>query len=129
MASYNYACLKFENYVLGDKNLSGNRLPGVPKQQFTASLKYSFLGGWGTALQSQYIGNLYADDANQTRVEDYFLVNFRFWKSFEKISFFCGINNLLDKSYFDNIRINAFGKRYYEPAPMRNFHLGVTLNF
>ena len=128
MASYNYACLKFENYVLGDKNLSGNRLPGVPKQQFTASLKYSFLGGWGTALQSQYSGNLYADDANQTKVEDYFLVNFRFWKSLEKISFFCGINNLLDKTYFDNIRINAYGKRYYEPAPMRNFYLGITLS-
>lgn len=128
MASYNYASLKFDNYVLGDKNLSGNQLPGVPEQQFTASLEYNFLGGWGAALQSQYSGNLYADDANQTRVEDYFLVNFRFWKSLEKISFFCGINNLLDKTYFDNIRINAYGKRYYEPAPMRNFYLGITLS-
>ncbi len=128
MASYNYASIKFDNYVLGDKNLSGNQLPGVPEQQFTASLKYSFIGGWGTALQSQYSGNLYADDANQTMVEDYFLVNFRFWKSLEKISFFCGINNLLDKTYYDNIRINAYGKRYYEPAPMRNFYLGINLS-
>ena len=128
MASYNYASIKFDNYVLGDKNLSGNQLPGVPEQQFTASLKYSFIGGWGTAVQSQYTGNLYADDANQTMVEDYFLVNFRFWKSLEKISFFCGINNLLDKTYYDNIRINAYGKRYYEPAPMRNFYLGINLS-
>ena len=128
MASYNYASLKFDNYVLGDKNLGGNKLPGVPEQQFSASLEYNFLGGWGAALQSQYSGNLYADDANQTRVEDYFLVNFRFWKSLEKISFFCGINNLLDKTYFDNIRINAYGKRYYEPAPMRNFYLGITVS-
>ena len=126
MASYNYASLKFDNYVLGDKNLSGNLLPGAPEQQFTVSLEYNFLGGWGTALQSQYSGNLYADDANQTRVEDYLLVNFRFWKSLKKISFFCGINNLLNKAYFDNIRINAYGKRYYEPAPMRNFYLGIT---
>nr|AOE06370.1 TonB-dependent receptor [uncultured bacterium] len=128
MASYNYASLKFDNYVLGDKNLGGNKLPGVPEQQFSASLEYNFLGGWGAALQSQYSGNLYADDANQTRVEDYFLVNFRFWKSLEKISFFCGINNLLDETYFDNIRINAYGKRHYEPAPMRNFYLGITLS-
>lgn len=128
MASYNYASLKFDKYVLGDKNLGGNQLPGVPEQQFSASLEYNFLGGWGAALQSQYSGTIYADDANQTRVEDYFLINFRFWKSLEKISFFCGINNLLDETYFDNIRINAFGKRYYEPAPMRNFYLGITLN-
>ena len=129
VVSYNYASLKFDDYVLGDKDLSGNQLPGVPEQQFTASLEYNFSDGWGTVLQTQYSGNLYADDANQTRVEDYFLANFRLWKSFEKLSFFGGINNLLDQAYFDNIRINAFGKRYYEPAPMRNFYLGISLRF
>ena len=38
-------------------------------------------------------------------------------------------NNLLDVNYFDNIRINAFGKRYYEPAPKRNVHFGLNLSF
>ena len=112
-----------------DKDLSGNQLPGVPKQQFTASLQYNFFEGWGTILQTQYSGNLYADDANQTQVEDYFLANFRLWKSHDHLSFFAGINNLLDTAYFDNIRINAFGKRYFEPAPMRNFYLGMSINF
>ena len=129
VVSYNYASLKFDDYVLGDKDLSGNELPGVPKQQFSASLKYNFSDGWETVLQTQYSGSLYADDANKTKVKDYFLVNFRLWKSFEKLSFFWGINNLLDRAYFDNIRINAFGKRYYEPAPMRNFYIGMSLRF
>ena len=129
VVSYNYASLKFDDYVLVDKDLSGNQLPGVPKQQFTASLQYNFFEGWGTILQTQYSGNLYADDANQTQVEDYFLANFRLWKSHDHLSFFAGINNLLDTAYFDNIRINAFGKRYFEPAPMRNFYLGMSINF
>jgi iron complex outermembrane receptor protein len=114
---------------LKDKNLSGNYLPGIPQQQLNTSLKYHFERGWGTALQTQYTGNLYADDANQTQVDDYFLANLRVWKSFEHLSFFSGVNNLLNRAYFDNIRINAFGKRYYEPAPMRNFYLGINLNF
>ena len=32
-------------------------------------------------------------------------------------------------NYFDNIRINAFGKRYYEPAPKRNVHFGLNFSF
>lgn len=127
--AYHYASIKFDDYVLKDKNLSGNYLPGIPQQQLNTSLQYKFEAGWGTALQTQYTGSLYADDTNQIQVADYFLANLRIWKSFEHLSFFAGVNNLLDRPYFDNIRINAFGKRYYEPAPMRNFYLGINLNF
>ena len=129
VVSYNYASLKFDDYVLGDKDLSGNQLPGVPTQQFTSSLQYNFSNGWGTVLQTQYNGKLYSDDANQTQVEDYFLTNFRLWKSFKKLSFFGGVNNVFNKYYFDNIRINAFGKRYFEPAPLRNYYIGLNINF
>ena len=77
----------------------------------------------------QYTGELYADDANFTKVADYFLTNLRLWKSFRKINFFGGINNLLNINYFDNIRINGFGKRYYEPAPARNIYFGMSYSF
>lgn len=46
-----------------------------------------------------------------------------------KLTSFLGINNLLNEQYFDNIRLNAFGKRYYEPAPDRNFYLGADISF
>ena len=128
VVSYNYAHLKFDNYILGDQNLSGKYLPGVPLTiQYCSAIQ--FFQGLGSAFQIQYSGNLYADDANQTLVDDYLLANIRFWKSYDNLSFFGGINNLLDTAYFDNIRINAFGKRYYEPAPMRNFYLGMSINF
>ena len=35
------------------------------------------------------------------------------------------ISNVFDKEYFDNIRINAFGGRYYEPAPKRTIFGGI----
>ena len=50
-------------------------------------------------------------------------------KSLNDFEFFAGINNLFDRKYNDNIRINAWGKRYYEPAPMRNFYFGVSYAF
>jgi iron complex outermembrane receptor protein len=41
---------------------------------------------------------------------------------------FISIDNLFNKEYFDNIRINAFGSRFYEPAPGINFIGGLKLN-
>ena len=29
--------------------------------------------------------------------------------------------------YFDNIRLNAFGGRFYEPAPGRNAYFGINI--
>jgi iron complex outermembrane receptor protein len=42
---------------------------------------------------------------------------------------YIGINNIFDESYNSNIRINAFGGRYYEPAPERNFYAGIVVRF
>ena len=36
--------------------------------------------------------------------------------------------NLLSEDYIDNIRINAFGSRFYEPAPKISFMSGLKLN-
>ena len=41
--------------------------------------------------------------------------------------FFFGCNNIFDKLYSDNIRINAFGNRYYEAAPGRIFFTGLKI--
>ena len=38
---------------------------------------------------------------------------------------FVSFNNILNEKYFDNIRINAFGSRHYEPAPGFNIMFGV----
>ena len=44
-----------------------------------------------------------------------------------KISLSGGINNLFNVRYFDNIRLNAFGGRFYEPAPGRNVYFGINV--
>jgi iron complex outermembrane receptor protein len=42
---------------------------------------------------------------------------------------YVGINNIFDEGYNSNIRINAFGGRYYEPAPERNYYAGIVVRF
>ena len=126
LASFNYAAIEFKDYELDEKTLSGNSLPGIPKQQFFASLSYNFNNGLGVMSQNQYNGSIYSDDANQNLVSPYFLSNLKIWKSYNNLEVFGGINNLFNRLYNDNIRINAWGKRYYEPAPTRNFYFGIN---
>ena len=126
LASFNYAAIEFKDYKLDEEPLSGNKLPGIPKQQFFASLSYNFNSGWGVMSQNQYCGSIYSDDANQNKVSPYFLSNLKIWKPYDNFEIFGGINNLFDRKYNDNIRINAWGKRYYEPAPTRNFYFGIS---
>ena len=129
LAAYNYAAIEFDNYQLEEKNLSGNKLPGIPQQQLFISSSYNFSNGWGVMSQNQYCGSIYSDDSNQNKISPYFLSNLKAWKTLNDFEFFAGINNLFDRKYNDNIRINAWGKRYYEPAPMRNFYFGVSYTF
>jgi iron complex outermembrane receptor protein len=79
-----------------------------------------------------YTGKLYANNNNDVLVEDYLVSNIRLNYSLRKdkwiIKPYLGVNNLFDESYNSNIRINAFGGRYYEPAPPRNVYIGLTAN-
>jgi iron complex outermembrane receptor protein len=38
-----------------------------------------------------------------------------------------GITNLTNAYFYDNIRINAFGGRYYEPAATRQLFIRLRL--
>jgi iron complex outermembrane receptor protein len=39
------------------------------------------------------------------------------------------VTNVFDEEYTANVRLNAFGGRYFEPAPGRNGYAGVSLNY
>ena len=45
------------------------------------------------------------------------------------VSPFIGVNNLFDEAYNSNLRINAFGGRYFEPGPERNVYGGIELRY
>jgi len=114
-------------------DLSGKALPGLPQQQTQFRLRYSTNTEWVFQLEGQHTGRFYADNANAVAIENYQLLHLQGVKSIPfsggKIAFLGGVNNVLNAAYFDNIRLNAFGKRFYEPAPGRNFYIGFRLGF
>ncbi len=132
--SYTWSDFNFEDFVDDSGNdFSGNQLPGLPRQFGYLGLSYNTDSGFSGTFETIYSGDLYANNANSTNVSSYTVANLRLGYDFQNgkwmIRPYIGINNLFDEAYNSNIRINAFGGRYFEPAPTRNFYAGVVVNF
>ena len=128
--SYTLSKNKFEDFIIDNNNLADNLIPGIPSQMLDLDLIFKLSRGRSLIISNRLIGERYADNANETLISSYNLLNIKYSKEiFSNSEIFFGVNNTFNQEYFDNIRINAFGKRYYEPAPKRNFYFGVNFSF
>jgi iron complex outermembrane receptor protein len=128
--SYTLSKNKFEDFIIDNNNLADNLIPGIPSQMLDLDLIFKLSRGRSLIISNRLIGERYADNANETLISSYNLLNVKYSKDiFSNSEIFLGVNNAFNQEYFDNIRINAFGKRYYEPAPKRNFYFGINFSF
>jgi iron complex outermembrane receptor protein len=130
VTSYSNAKYLFDNYIKESEDLSGNDLPGIPRKQGTIELKYNTPKGFKIQFNLNHVGGFYAEDENNVKINSYTLFQTQISKTFKyywgNFSFSGGIINFFDVDYFDNIRINAFGRRFYEAAAGRNFYTNLT---
>ena len=125
-ASYTQAKYEFKN-----QEVSGD-LPGIPKSNFALEWLYGYKD-FDLKLDLKYVNSLYADNNNEVKVPSYLLSNIALKNKFNLKGFFLEVGlhvrNLLDEKYYDNIRTNAFGNRFYEPASLRSFILSIKTTF
>ncbi|MGB3591488.1 MAG: TonB-dependent receptor [Nonlabens sp.] len=128
--SYTYADFTYANYQANGEQLKGNRLPAIPANTATTVLTYD-KNKFNLQLKGSYRGSLFTNDQNTIREPDFVVLNitgaYRYKLNNARLTLFGGLNNFLDTTYNDNIRINAFGGRYFEPAPGINFYTGVRV--
>jgi len=129
--SYTDSDFKFGDWDWMGNNLKGNALPGIPVHSISAIARYIDDNGLRIQLQHRYIGQIQLDNRNTTQDEAYSITDFKLGYELKKSKYsivpYLGINNMFSTFYNDNIKINAFGKRYYEPAPERNIYFGIRL--
>jgi len=131
--SYTWSDFTYEDFDSSSGNLSGNYLPGIPEHVGNVQIRYRKDSGLFFQWNTRYTGSFYANDANTESIDTYTVTDLRLGveRAFGEwtVEPFLGLNNLFDQSYNANIRINAFGGRYYEPAPERNLYGGLRIRY
>ena len=128
--SYTYSDFTYESFEKPNGDFSGKQLPGIPKHLVFVQSNFT-KGNWKVIFNSRFQSSLFADDSNEAKEDAYLLsnANMSYGIVRENVVWtpFFGINNMWNSIYNDNIRVNAFGGRYYEPAPTRHIYAGVRL--
>ena len=122
---------KFDSFKFLENDYSKNYMPGIPKSNQNLKFSYSNNNNLNIIFNLKSVGKMYADNANNTEIAGYNSIGFKMSKDLkvfqQNVTPFISIENLLNEDYFDNIRINAFGSRFYEPASGINFVCGLKL--
>lgn len=128
-AMYTYSDFTYKKYETPGGDFKGKQLPGIPKHMGSVTGIFNNGKGLNIQINHNYSGDIYADNENSTEVKDYHVTNLKAGYQIRGkhllVTPFIGIKNLFNSNYYDNVRINAFGKRYYEPAPGFNMYGGI----
>lgn len=117
-----------------DTDFPGNKIPGIPESMAYAELGWGYTPtGLSTAIEARWVDEVFTNDANSASAPDYTVVNWRL--AFEQstsgwlFTEFARINNMFDEQYVGSVAVNATFGRYYEPAPGRNFIVGMSASY
>ena len=123
----------------------GFKIPGIPQYFNFAELLWSsqtlpvpgaapgrLSTGTKVALEMVRAGRLYANDINSEAAQAYAVVNLMASQSWHvaaksHLAAYARIDNLSDKHFVGSVIVNQSAAKYYEPAPGRNWILGLRL--
>jgi iron complex outermembrane receptor protein len=108
---------------------AGNRIPGVAPQAFFASFGWVPPQGWRAGAELRALSAVEANDRNTASAPGYavaalFAGYVMQWQRWD-LNAFARIDNLFDRQYVGSVIVNEGNVRYYEPAPGRNWTIGV----
>ncbi|MFM9902684.1 MAG: TonB-dependent receptor family protein [Polaromonas sp.] len=128
---------------------SGNRLPGIPQHFIFSELAWSSRAMTGgpakgpaaqlgsrAGLELTRAGKLYANDVNTAQSAGYTLLATRVSHGWSLaalgapqgvLTAYARIDNLLDRRYVGSVIVNQAAGQFYEPAPGRNYTLGLKV--
>jgi iron complex outermembrane receptor protein len=130
--TYNY--YKFLEYQRRDTDFSGNFLTGVAPFVNVFTLDAALRGGFYTSWTYNYTDRIPLNDANTVYATDYNLliskvgIRRQFINRIET-DLYVGVDNLLNEEYSLGNDLNAFGGRFYQPSPERNYFAGLRIKY
>lgn len=129
-SSYTFSQFRYDDFVKDNNDYSGKKVPSVPAHTFSLLADLHLKNGIYSQATIYIASRIYLNDANTAVAAAYQLLGWRLgWKKDvshrHKLHLFAGADNLLGQTYSLGNDINAFGGRFYNAAPGRNFYLGA----
>ena len=133
-ASYAYNDFRFGSYTSGGPDLRGNRLTGTTPHTLSAGLDFSERLGFYLSPNLSHQARVVLNDTNTEEAAGYWVFGARGgWRRtiarHLETNIYAGIDNLTDRNYSLGNDLNAFGGRYFQPAPGRNWYTGAQLGW
>ncbi len=108
----------------------GNRIPGVARSALFGALAWAPLLGWRGGVEGRVLGRVFVNDANADAAAGFATVgtNVGYVARFGKVDFngFARLDNVFARRYAGSVIVNEGNSRFFEPAPGRNWTLGVA---
>ncbi len=127
--SYAYNHYRFGRYESAGNDFSGNRLTGTAPHTLSTGLDFSEKHGFYLSPTINHQARLPLNDANTVEAPGYWTFAARGgWRHTLHrldLDIFAGIENATNRRYSLGNDLNAFGNRYFQPAPGRNYYGGV----
>jgi iron complex outermembrane receptor protein len=110
---------------------AGNRLPGVPKSNVYANLRWGGELGWQVTANGQYITGIPVNDLNNVFTPSYAVFGLSGGYGADlpafRLNAFVRLNNLLDRAYVGSVIINEGNQRFFEPGAGFNVLAGFNI--
>jgi iron complex outermembrane recepter protein len=110
---------------------AGNRLPGVPRNNVYAQLRWGADLGWHASANAQYVSNVAVNDVNSVYAPAYAVAGLDGGYGVElhrfKVNAFLRLNNLLNRRYVGSVIVDDGNSRYFEPGPGFNVLGGFSV--
>lgn len=130
-ASWTWLDATYRTNACGANDCNGNRIPGIARNMGFASLGYEPETGWYAGSDIRYMSGIMADDENTAQAPSWTVVGlntgYKFSYGHWMMDLFGRVDNLFDREYVGSVIVNESNGRYYEPAPGRNYGVGLSV--
>lgn len=125
---------KFDKYDTATGNYSGNKLTGVPPNISATTINLESKVGFYTAVSHYFADKTPLNDSNTVYSRSHNIVKATVGikstiKKVLEFDIYLTADNLLNEKYSLGYDINAFGNRFYQPAPPQNWFAGFKLSY
>lgn len=130
-AAWTWLDATYRTNVCDDASCNGNRIPGIARNMGYASFGYQPEQGWYAGSDIRYMSDIMANDENTAKAPSWTVVGlttgYKWSYGRMDMDLFGRIENLFDREYVGSVIVNESNGRYYEPAPGRNYGIGLNL--